>query len=101
MISDRLSKRVHELSERGEPFVTATVVRVQHPASVETGSVALVRGDGTIEGFVGGVCADHAVRLDPLEAIDSGEPLLLRIMPDETADETQGEEDGAVTVKNP
>ena len=37
-----------------EPFVTATVVRAQRPTSVEPGSVALVLGDGTIEGFVGG-----------------------------------------------
>ncbi len=82
MISDKLSERRHELSERGEPFVTATVVRVQRPTSVEPGNVAIIRGDGTIEGFVGGVCAEHSVRLYSLRAIDAGEPLLLRIMPD-------------------
>jgi xanthine dehydrogenase accessory factor len=115
MISDKLSARRHELTQRGEPFVTATVVRVQHPTSVEPGSVALVRGDGTIEGFVGGVCAEHSVRLYSLKAIDSGEPLLLRIMPDVTGSEpgsavmvddpSAAEEvasaDGAVTVRNP
>jgi xanthine dehydrogenase accessory factor len=100
MIADWLTQRAHELSERHEPFVTATVVRVQHPTSVEPGTVALVRGDGTIEGFIGGVCAEHSVRLYSLKAIDSGEPLLLRITPD--ADSAQGtSEDGAVTVSNP
>ena len=61
--------------------MTATVVRVQRPTSAHAGNVALVLGDGTIEGFVGGVCAEHSVRLYSLQAIDSGEPLLLRILP--------------------
>jgi xanthine dehydrogenase accessory factor len=102
MISDKLSERVHELTERGEPFVTATVVRVQHPTSVEPGYTALVRGDGTIEGFVGGVCAEQSVRLYSLKAIDSGEPLLLRILPGAgDGEEVTTEDDGAVTVQNP
>jgi xanthine dehydrogenase accessory factor len=111
MISDKLSERRHELSQRGEPFVTATVVRVQRPTSVEPGNVAIIRGDGTIEGFVGGVCAEHSVRLYSLRAIDAGEPLLLRIMPDPdepTPDDAPVDsgvevtrEDGAVTVRNP
>jgi xanthine dehydrogenase accessory factor len=102
MISDKLTQRAHELTERGEPFVTATVVRVQHPTSVEPGYVALVRGDGTIEGFVGGVCAEQSVRLYSLKAIDSGEPLLLRILPGAgDGEEVSTEDDGAVTVQNP
>jgi xanthine dehydrogenase accessory factor len=98
MISDELSKRAHELTERGEPFVMATVVRVQRPTSVEPGSAALIRADGTIEGFVGGVCAEQSVRLYSLKAIEAGEPVLLRIMPGQ---ERAHEEDGAVTVSNP
>ena len=95
MISDELTQRAHELTERGEPFVTATVVRVQHPTSVEPGYAALVRGDGTIEGFVGGVCAEQSVRLYSLKAIETGEPLLLRILPgagdgEEIATEDEG-----------
>jgi xanthine dehydrogenase accessory factor len=113
MISDKLTERAHELATRGEAFVTATVVRVAHPTSVEPGTVALVRGDGTIEGFVGGVCAEHSVRLYSLKVIDSGEPLLLRILPDgpepagvsEDAAIDAGREitseEGSVTVKNP
>jgi xanthine dehydrogenase accessory factor len=102
MISDKLTQRAHELTERGEPFVTATVVRVQHPTSVEPGYVALVRGDGTIEGFVGGVCAEQSVRLYSLKAIDSGEPLLLRILPGAgEGEEVATEDEGTVTVQNP
>ncbi|MGO9763662.1 MAG: XdhC family protein [Solirubrobacteraceae bacterium] len=111
MIPDQLARRSDELAHEGEPFVTATVVRVQHPTSVTPGSAALVRADGTIEGFVGGVCAQHSVRLYSLEAIERGEPLLLRIMPDPDeldpdaapidAGQELSREDGAVTVRNP
>jgi xanthine dehydrogenase accessory factor len=111
MIPERLARRGDELARGGEPFVTATVVRVQHPTSVSPGSAALVRSDGTIEGFVGGVCAQHSVRLYSLEAIETGEPLLLRIMPDPdelNPDEAPidsghelSREEGAVTVRNP
>ncbi len=110
MISGALSRTAKELGEAGSPFVIATVVRVQRPTSVDPGDVALVREDGTIEGFVGGVCAQHSVRLYSLQAIEAGKPLLLRIMPDGSGDE--GEEDpsrteelsneeGTVTVQNP
>jgi xanthine dehydrogenase accessory factor len=99
MISSNLSSRVSELRERREAFVTATVVRAQAPTSAEPGSVALVHSDGTIEGFVGGVCAEQSVRLYSLKAIDCGEPLLLRILPD--AGEDADPEEGAVTVHNP
>ncbi len=110
MISSDLSSRAQELRARREAFVTATVVRAQGPTSAEAGNVALVHRDGTIEGFVGGVCAEHSVRLYSLKAIETGEPLLLRIMPDgpgrlepvaEDAGHELATEDGAVTVQNP
>ena len=88
-------------------FVTATVVRAQSPTSAQAGNVALVLGDGTIEGFVGGSCAEHSVRAYALEAMQSGEALLLRILPfgEESdagpAGDEVGREDGAVTVQNP
>ena len=56
-------------------------MRVQRPTSAKPGNTALVLGDGTIEGFVGGDCAEQSVRVYALEAIESGEPLLLRIVP--------------------
>lgn len=80
------------------PFVQATVVRAQAPSSARAGDMAIVAGDGTIEGFVGGVCAEESVRLHALRALETGEPLLLRIMPSEGA-EDRGE--GYVTVSNP
>ncbi len=107
MITSELARRSRELAAAREPFVTATVVRVQHPTSVQPGSVALVLGDGTLEGFVGGVCAEQSVKAYALAALESGEPVLLRILPDPVAGDAGPEgaevasEEGSVTVRNP
>ena len=113
MISDALAARAQELAAAGTPFVTATVVRVQRPTSVEPGSVALVLGDGTIEGFVGGVCAEHSVRAYSLVAMrrrragaaedpcPTPRPRSPRTPTRPTTARRASIEDGAVTVKNP
>jgi xanthine dehydrogenase accessory factor len=100
MMSEALSRRARELAEQGTAFVTATVVRAQKPTSVEAGSAALVLDDGTIEGFVGGVCAESSVRAYSLQVLATGEPVLLRIVPDMAEGEVDTDE-GAVTVSNP
>lgn len=104
MITSAMSRRAEELAAEGVAFVVATVVRAQRPTSVEAGNVALVLGDGTIEGFVGGVCTEHSVRAYSLQAIQSGEAVLLRILPFGDEGEPGGDvtdADGAVTVQNP
>lgn len=107
MMTAAVSQRARELAAEGMPFATATVVRAQRPTSVKAGDVALVLGDGTIEGFIGGVCAQQSVRVYALKAIETEEALLLRIVPDgpvgedpETGREVPIEE-GTVTAQNP
>jgi xanthine dehydrogenase accessory factor len=96
MMGPALTRRAQELAERGEPYACATVVRVERPTSAKPGNVALVLADGTIEGFVGGDCAEQSVREYAAKAIESGETVLLRIVP------FGGEEErGVVTVQNP
>ena len=98
MIAASLSRRADALRSARTPFVVATVVRAQRPTSVRTGDAALVLGDGTIEGFVGGSCAEQSVRLHALRALETGEALLLRILPgNDDAPATEG----AVSVQNP
>jgi xanthine dehydrogenase accessory factor len=98
MIAASLSRRADELRAARAPFVVATVVRAQRPTSVRSGDTALVLGDGTIEGFVGGACAEQSVRLHALRALETGEGLLLRILP---GDDEGPAAEGAVTVSNP
>jgi len=93
-----IARRVGALIGERTPFVVATVVRAQRPTSVRPGDSGIVLGDGTIEGFVGGACAETSVRLQALRALETGEALLLRIVPD--GDET-AEAEGAMVVENP
>ena len=103
MITAAMSRRAEELAAEGASFVTATVVRAQRPTSVQAGNVALVLADGTIEGFVGGACSEHSVRAYSLQAIQTGQAVLLRILPFSEDDPaaTADDVDGAVTVQNP
>ena len=102
MMTAAMSRRAHKLAARGAAFVTATVVHARRPTSVEVGNVALVHADGTIEGFVGGVCSEHSVRAYSLKALETGEAVLLRILPfAEEGEPVSAPEDGAVTVQNP
>jgi xanthine dehydrogenase accessory factor len=80
------------------PFVMATVVRAQRPTSAKPGDRALVLPDGSVEGFVGGTCAETTVRTQGLRLLRTGESTLLRITPT-AAEETVTE--GMVTVGNP
>jgi xanthine dehydrogenase accessory factor len=93
-----LARRAAALEAERSAYVCATVVRAGRPASVQPGATALVLPDGTIEGFVGGHCAEPSVRLHALHVLETGEPLLLRIEP---GDGEGAVIDGAVTVHNP
>ncbi len=98
MTKQELMRRADRLAAERTPFVIATVVRAGRPTSVHPGDTAIVLGDGAVEGFVGGACAESSVRLQALRALETGEALLLRIVPegDETADA-----EGALVVRNP
>src|ERR1700741_5299422 len=97
-----LVRRMEQLLSAREPFVTATVVRAAKPTSVRPGDAALVLADGTIEGFVGGACAQKSVRLHAARALETGEPVLLRLLrgtpPGEGDPMTP---DGVVVAHNP
>jgi xanthine dehydrogenase accessory factor len=93
-----LAERAAELERARVPFAHATVVRAQHPTSAHAGDTAIVHADGTIDGFVGGTCAEESVRLYGMRVLRTGEPVLLRVRP---GDPSTVEEDGAVTVANP
>jgi xanthine dehydrogenase accessory factor len=93
MISGELAEYAQRLVDERTPFVVATVVRARHPTSVRPGFSAVVLADGTIEGFVGGHCAETSVRLHSMRALETGEPLLLRIVP--------GDEASAPPVESP
>ena len=102
MISGTLAELAARLAAARLPFVVATVVDARRPTSVRPGDCAIVLADGTIEGFVGGACAEASVRLHALRALETGEPLLLRLVPgDEQTGAGAGAVEGAVIERNP
>jgi xanthine dehydrogenase accessory factor len=94
-----LLERAQALRAARTAFVLATVVRAQRPTSAKAGDSALVLADGTVDGFVGGACAESTVRLEGLRLLATGKSTLLRITPSGSASESDGE--GRVTVANP
>jgi xanthine dehydrogenase accessory factor len=94
------TRAVHERAEAlradGIPFVHARVVLAERPTSAKPGDEALVLADGTIEGFVGGQCAQATLRSQGLAALESGATILLRISP-----EPEPEQSGKTVVHNP
>ncbi|MBU9762751.1 XdhC family protein [Mycobacterium sp. TNTM28] len=94
-----LGERAAQLRRARTPFVHATVVRAQQPTSVHPGDEAILLADGTIEGFVGGHCAQNSVRKAALGALQVGKSVLLRVLPD--GDVHFPEAPGACVVVNP
>jgi xanthine dehydrogenase accessory factor len=81
------------------PFVHARVVLAERPTSAKPGDEAVVFADGTMEGFVGGSCAESTVRAQGITLLDTGEPLLLRITPSPEPGRTDPA--GTLSVHNP
>jgi xanthine dehydrogenase accessory factor len=101
MIQGDLAIHVQSLLSERTPFVLATVVRARRPTSVRPGNAAVVLPDGSMEGFVGGVCAESSVRLHALRAMETGDPLLLRLVPEDGDGEGADAIEGAVVERNP
>jgi xanthine dehydrogenase accessory factor len=110
-----LRERADALRAGRTPFVVATVVRAERPTSAKAGDRALILPDGTLEGFVGGTCAESTIRHYGLRLLSGGGPdgevggpplgeprsTLLRIEPEPPpghAGDDSGQAGGAVTV---
>jgi xanthine dehydrogenase accessory factor len=74
--------RAAELEAGGRTFALATVVAVRRPTSARPGASGIIHPDGTIEGWVGGSCAQPVVVRESLRALADGQPRLLRLSKD-------------------
>ena len=79
-MTDDILGLAHALSEAGEPFVLATVVRCERPTSAKPGAKALVRRDGTVVGWIGGSCAEPMVVREGLKALQDGRPRFIALV---------------------
>jgi len=70
-----------DLRARNEPFVLATVVRVERPSSGRPGFKAIVRANRELIGWLGGSCAQSVLVAEALRALRDGRPRLMRLTP--------------------
>ncbi len=86
-----LSAIEQRLTERGEAYATATVVRREPPVSANVGDRAIVTQDGELYGWIGGVsCAQSIVAEQATDAIAAGAARLIGIAPDPEAIDRPG-----------
>lgn len=78
--------RVAALAASGQPFALATVTWRRGPSSGKGGSKAAVHPDGTVEGWLGGACAEPTVVRVALEALQDGASRLLVLGEDDARD---------------
>lgn len=69
------------LRSEHQPFVLATVVRTAEATSAKAGAKAVILPSGEVEGWIGGSCAQGAVRRTALQALEDGEARLISIQP--------------------
>ena len=73
-------EKSNELARQRIPFAVATVVRVDGSSSARPGSKAIIDTSGNLLlGWVGGGCAESAVRREAKESISRGEPRFLTL----------------------
>jgi xanthine dehydrogenase accessory factor len=82
MTGSSVFARAAELEVAGRPFAVATVVAVKRPTSARPGASGIVHPDGSIEGWVGGSCAQPVVVREALRSLADGQPRLLRLSKD-------------------
>jgi len=85
------------LREEGQPFVLATVVRVEKPTSARPGAKAIITQDGKLTGWIGGSCAEPTVLREAAAVLQDGNPRLLRLCPPERMG--AGPQEGVTEVK--
>lgn len=79
-MSFELYSKAGELAAQRVPFALATVVRVEGSSSAKRGAKAIIDAQGRIVmGWVGGGCAESAVRSEALKCLQSEKPALITL----------------------
>jgi xanthine dehydrogenase accessory factor len=79
-----------DLAQRGEPFVTAVVVRRRPVSSSQPGDSAIITADGSFHGWLGGSCTQPTAIREALRALADGQPRLLMLTPDPESERRPG-----------
>ena len=58
-MQDKILEQITDLKKRGEPFAMALVVNREAPSSGKAGDRAIIRQNGQLIGWIGGVMELH------------------------------------------
>lgn len=84
ILSTDMAEAAETLRTQDKPFAFATIVRTAGATAAKPGAKALLSADGTIlHGWLGGGCTRGAVRKAALAALQSGQPQLVSVAPEE------------------
>lgn len=87
-MSNEFFEKLAELNAAEVPFAVATVIKISGSVSAKTGAKSIIDSKGvTLYGWVGGGCAEEAVREAALESLRDGQT---RIVPLDLDDEILG-----------
>lgn len=78
---DTTRDRMAQLDKGGASYALATVVRCEKATSAKPGAKAVVEQDGSIAGWIGGGCAQPAVRRAARLVLADGKARLIRVSP--------------------
>jgi xanthine dehydrogenase accessory factor len=79
-MSSEFYAQAARLAATGEAFAIATVVRVEGSSSARRASKAIIDSQGKlVAGWVGGGCAESAVKTEALKCIGTGRPQLITL----------------------
>jgi xanthine dehydrogenase accessory factor len=82
-----------------KPFVIATVVAYKSPQSAKPGSKAIIKDDGSIDGWIGGGCVQPIVLREAKKALETGKPRLVSISPESGHGDWKGVESYEMTCE--
>jgi len=84
ILSQDLADAAQDLRRRDQAFAFATIVRTAGATAAKPGAKALLSADGTIiHGWLGGGCTRGAVKKAAIAALQSGQPQLVSVAPEE------------------
>lgn len=84
VLSDDIADVARDLRAQQKAFVFATIVRTVGLTAAKPGAKALIGADGTIlQGFLGGGCTRGAVKRATQTAIETGQPQLISVAPED------------------
>lgn len=89
---DDVVDKAARLRDEEQPFVIATVVAYKSPQSARPGSKAIIKPDGSIDGWIGGGCVQPIIAREAQKALHTGKPKLVSISPEAAHGDWKGVE---------